>query len=317
MLAEQSIAWIELVMTIDPPRPARIISGTTARTVWNTPVRLTSSMSCHSASLNSQVGRKPTMPALAQTMSMCPNVPIASATAASSCAWSRTSAMRDRTRRPVAATSASVSLRSSPVASGYGTESIDLHTSRRTTSAPSSARRTACARPWPRAAPVISATFPSTLPMGVTPSPANPELLVEQTAEAGLEFFECFRRHGVRVLRGDLVDGGDRRADAGQNGGIAERDRFLTRRGDHVVGQDLGCIGMNGIGEDRGVHGRAPHDVSEGRVDGGAGLLLALLVLHEGGGGDLTGGEGLRQRQRAGVDPRTLLRQLLEIALPS
>lgn len=36
--------------------------------------------------------------------------------------------------------------------------------SRATMSAPSSASLTACARPWPRAAPVINATLPSSLP---------------------------------------------------------------------------------------------------------------------------------------------------------
>src|ERR1700749_266495 len=38
-------------------------------------------------------------------------------------------------------------------------------------SAPSCASRTAWLRPWPRAAPVISATFPSSLPM-VSPAPS-------------------------------------------------------------------------------------------------------------------------------------------------
>src|SRR3954466_8010010 len=36
-------------------------------------------------------------------------------------------------------------------------------------SAPSSARSTACERPWPRAMPVMKATFPSSLPMSGSP----------------------------------------------------------------------------------------------------------------------------------------------------
>src|SRR3954449_7358243 len=37
-------------------------------------------------------------------------------------------------------------------------------------SAPSCARRTACERPWPRAAPVMNATLPSSLAIGLLPS---------------------------------------------------------------------------------------------------------------------------------------------------
>src|SRR3982074_3201910 len=42
--------------------------------------------------------------------------------------------------------------------------------SKQTTPAPSAASRTACARPWPRAAPVMKATLPSRFPIGTSSS---------------------------------------------------------------------------------------------------------------------------------------------------
>src|ERR1700738_3660465 len=41
---------------------------------------------------------------------------------------------------------------------------MSSHTSTAMMSAPSSASRMACSRPWPRAAPVMNATLPATLP---------------------------------------------------------------------------------------------------------------------------------------------------------
>src|ERR1700728_1053884 len=60
--------------------------------------------------------------------------------------------------------SRAVSSRSSGVAIGYPMVSMSRHTSTAMMSAPSSASRTAWLRPWPRAAPVINATFPSNRP---------------------------------------------------------------------------------------------------------------------------------------------------------
>src|SRR3984885_7042732 len=48
-------------------------------------------------------------------------------------------------------------------------ESISRQISSATMSAPSAASRTACARPWPRAAPVLKATLPFRFPTGSAP----------------------------------------------------------------------------------------------------------------------------------------------------
>jgi hypothetical protein len=65
---------VELVITMDPPLPWLIIAGAAALAVCQTPVRSTSMTACHSSRLNSHALRyKPPMPALALTMSMCPN----------------------------------------------------------------------------------------------------------------------------------------------------------------------------------------------------------------------------------------------------
>ena len=59
---------------IDPPRPASIMAGTTARTSSKYPVRLTSSVSCHWASESSHVSAAAEkIPWLPTTMSMWPN----------------------------------------------------------------------------------------------------------------------------------------------------------------------------------------------------------------------------------------------------
>ena len=72
------------------------------------------------------------------------------------------SAVPAMTWRPVFSTWRTVSARSSGVAESYATLGSGAHTSTTITSAPSCASRTASARPWPRAAPVTSATLPAT-----------------------------------------------------------------------------------------------------------------------------------------------------------
>jgi hypothetical protein len=69
----------------------------------------------------------------------------------------------------VPSTSRSVSASSAEVASAYGIVPIGAGTSKAMTSAPSPARVTAWARPWPRAAPVTSATSPSSVPIAPPP----------------------------------------------------------------------------------------------------------------------------------------------------
>lgn len=66
--------------------------------------------------------------------------------------------IRATTRRPSSFTDRSVSERSSGVANGWGLLGMSRQISRATMSAPALAMATACARPWRRAAPVMTAT---------------------------------------------------------------------------------------------------------------------------------------------------------------
>jgi len=63
----------ELVKMIEPPSPRSTIDGAVAFTVFHSPVRLMSMTSCHISSVRSRAGAKLAIPALAITMSMCPN----------------------------------------------------------------------------------------------------------------------------------------------------------------------------------------------------------------------------------------------------
>src|SRR5690348_12651769 len=76
-------------------------------------------------------------------------------------------------RRSSASTSLTVSAMSSGVDISYGTVATWPHRSTAMMSAPSCASRTACDRPWPRAAPVMKATLPATRPamLGKPPLP--------------------------------------------------------------------------------------------------------------------------------------------------
>jgi hypothetical protein len=67
-------------------------------------------------------------------------------------------------RRSSASTSLTVSAKSCGVDISYGTVSTWPHKSTAMMSAPSWASRTACDRPWPRAAPLMKATLPATRP---------------------------------------------------------------------------------------------------------------------------------------------------------
>ncbi len=186
---------VELVSTIAPPRPCSTSLGTATSTVFQTPVRLTSTTSRQDAirsSFSAPIGAMPAlastmstppscatqdairssfsapigaMPALASTMSTPPSCATPSSRTALSAAWSRTSACLATIRRSSASTSLTVSARSSGVAIGYSTVGICSHRSTAMMSAPSWASRIAWLRPWPRAAPVTKATFPSTRPI--------------------------------------------------------------------------------------------------------------------------------------------------------
>jgi hypothetical protein len=90
--------------------------GTAARTVFQTPVRLTSIMVDHVSSSISSVGAGVAIPALASTMSRRPSWDTPSSTALVSAARSRTSASVATMRRSSASTWRTVSARSSVVA---------------------------------------------------------------------------------------------------------------------------------------------------------------------------------------------------------
>ncbi len=85
---------VEDVSTMAPPFPRWIMGGAHARTVFQTPLRLTSRTASHAASCSSSVRSEPmvAMPALASTMSMWPNSAMPAATALFNCPKRRTSA---------------------------------------------------------------------------------------------------------------------------------------------------------------------------------------------------------------------------------
>src|ERR1700733_6187858 len=74
-------------------------------------------------------------------------------------------------------------------------ESISRQISSAMMSAPSAASRTACARPWPRAAPVMKATLPFKFPTGLAP-------LVSVDNAAGMN--SCLPQPFLRVIDLDV-----------------------------------------------------------------------------------------------------------------
>ncbi|CNI13578.1 Uncharacterised protein [Mycobacterium tuberculosis] len=146
---------------IDPPRPPSMMCWALAITVFQVPVTLVSMVSRKDSAVIRFHGAGLQMPALATTTSRRPSSPTAPPTAAFSASRSRMSTTAVMTRRPLAPISFAVSARSAGDAESYGT--LGGSCPARSTammSAPSAARRNACARPCPRAAPVISATLP-------------------------------------------------------------------------------------------------------------------------------------------------------------
>src|ERR1700677_1975005 len=108
----------ELVMTMEPPLAWSIMAGMQARTEFQTPLRLmpiTSSQVCSGVSHDFL---RATTPALATQMSTCPKRLIPSCTAASTCAYSRTSALAATISPPASSTRRTVSSGSAWVASG-------------------------------------------------------------------------------------------------------------------------------------------------------------------------------------------------------
>src|ERR1700744_4163180 len=158
----------ELIKMIDPPRPPSMIFCAPAITVFHVPVTLTSITSRNDSGVISFHAWGAVMPALATMMSSRPRVATALLTTSHKPSKSRTSIAEAMIRRPAASTSRTVSARSSGVAESYRTQDGSLPAmSTAMMSAPSRAMRTACARPWPRAAPVMNATLPFNRPSRV------------------------------------------------------------------------------------------------------------------------------------------------------
>src|SRR5580698_8675971 len=147
-------------------------------------------------------------------------------------------------RRSSASTSLTVSARSAGVAIAYGTLSTCAHRSTAMMSAPSAASRIAWLRPWPRAAPVMKATLPSTLP-AITASLLVGKAGVDRDGDAG----------DVTGVVGD--EPGD---------GVGDVDRL-----DHGHRQRVGHrVGQAGVVLQELLHGLVDDHrrVHSGRVDG-------------------------------------------------
>ncbi len=111
---------VELVAMIDPP-PLSIRCGTAVTIEFHTPVRLVSSVSCHTCGVTSFHACTVQMPAFAHTMSRRPSSLTPSASTAVNVSTSRTSALRAMMRRSSASTARTVSSRSAWVAMPYCT----------------------------------------------------------------------------------------------------------------------------------------------------------------------------------------------------
>src|SRR4051812_45671762 len=252
---------VELVSTIAPPLPASIIAGIPALTVRQTPLRLTAIISSHCSSVIDQLfSANPAIPALALITSSRPNWRTPSSTTACTPARSRTSASRATMRRSRSSTSRTVSLRSSEVAIGYGTVPSWRHTSKAMMSAPSCAIRTACERPWPRAAPLTSATLPSRRPGICVPPSAGVRGVLTGGDRDGLpgdvaSLVGAQERHRVGDV--DRLDPRDR--DRVER---LERRRRLVLRGLRRVRQEqlVGRLVLDHVGVHRGRADRVDRD---------------------------------------------------------
>src|SRR5262245_32397396 len=141
------------MLMIDPP-PAWRIAGMAAFVPRNTPLTLTAMMRSQSASDVSSIGARKRIPALFTSTFSLPYACSAVATAARQSASRVTSRCTYVAFPPLARISASTFLPSSS------------STSPSTTAAPSRTNMRPSVAPWPRAPPLISATLPSSRPMG-------------------------------------------------------------------------------------------------------------------------------------------------------
>src|SRR4051812_7473108 len=121
-----------------------------------------------------------------------------------------------------------------------------------TTSAPSSANRIACARPWPRAAPVMNATLPSSLPMRASLVRRRPGNWTRRqvTGRPGSPIGP--------VLAGQVPVLVEReQGQPGPSGG-ERRDRAVD--GDPVEGDEAGRAGAEQVGADGRDHAGGGED---------------------------------------------------------
>src|SRR6201999_1461678 len=167
-------------------------------------------------------------------MSRPPNLLIASLTICSGKARSVTSPTT-LTASPPAAVMVSM-------ASCAGVGSMSL----RTTLAPCRANSSAAARPMPRPAPVMMATFPSSSFSTFKSPPLSLKADSAAVASSALFFKNCFWNHGmnafvaVNQLR-DVDVGGD----AGQHIGVVTREALLRdQKIDHLAYSPLGRFGQ-------------------------------------------------------------------------
>src|SRR5215470_7981832 len=157
-------SWDEM-LTMEPP-PARRMAGIAARVPRKTPVELTAMIRSQSARVVSSIRLPPPMPALLTRTSSFPYTRSASVTAPAQSDSLVTSRRTNVASPPAARISSTVFL---PSAS---------RTSPSMTFAPSFVNRRPASAPIPRAPPLISATFPSSL---MCPSPVRASgLLVDR-----------------------------------------------------------------------------------------------------------------------------------------
>src|SRR3954470_8048736 len=152
-------SWIDVTLTIRPPRPAAIMRRAAAWPHRNAPVRSTSSTWRHVSSSTSTNGVESPVPALLTSTSSPPSASASSSTTDGPFVASERSRRRTSARRPMRRTSSAVSF--APASSSCQVMP---------TSKPSRASATAVARPMPESEPVtMAAGMRRALPAGHDP----------------------------------------------------------------------------------------------------------------------------------------------------
>src|SRR3954465_282348 len=258
----------ELMLMIEPPLPAWTMALPAARMPRNTPVWLTATIwfHCSIVSCTRRASRK--MPALLTRMSRRPWVPMISLITPSHSSSDVTSRWR---YCPPSSWAVSLPGPSSTSAS--------------TTLAPSEANRRPSAAPWPRAPPVMSATFPANeLPCAIasapfTWSPRRPYAAGSDRGENdGTGDWDV--RRGARApsphegLHRQRRDQGRARAEPGVRGGVPPRHRAADgalRRRRGAGGRRVARVARAGRVSQPAHHRRAGRPQGRGQGPGGVG----------------------------------------------